>query len=285
MLKNSKLFKISVLCLICSTSLKVPAVYANTIYSNEVQSEVQLFKQPILQSEESNEELSKEELLDQIYSLIEEAKAIGIEFNCIDSNVINSSNNDELLDMAFDLKFSTMCQEKANASFSNNNIINDYINNFERVPEGAIINEDDENSILRSDYSEYITRNAGKVYYGDATVNLNGKTKPYRYGVNVYVDYCYRAYTDRFGDAATSLYSVRQVTSTKGMNVDIGTFKNYVNLGGYLANDYGSSFMVRGNGRFTVGVTGLNYNVDVPYQATFDCGDGSYVTSSTTPPR
>ncbi|WP_454053980.1 hypothetical protein [Clostridium sp. Marseille-Q7071] len=168
-----------------------------------------------------------------------------------------------------------------------NNFSNEDIsNNFEKLPEDiGIDNNNVGNEMLGSGYSEYITRTAGKVYLGDETLTLNGKTKKFSYGVNVYVDYTYRAYEDRYGDARTDFSKLHKVTSTKGMGVDAKILRNYTDRGGYLLSNSADSFKVKGHGTFTVGLPGFGGNLDVPYQQSFDCGDGSYVDSSNTPPR
>lgn len=138
--------------------------------------------------------------------------------------------------------------------------------------------------MLKSNYSEYITRQAGKSYSDTKTLKLNGTVKKYTYKVNVYDDYCYRAYTDYYGEATTSFYAIRSVTSTRGMGWSFNN-ENYKDNLGYLDNACENSFIVSGFGTFLLGNRYGDLSFDVPYEETFDCGDGSYVSSSPNAPN
>lgn len=223
----------------------------------------------------SDKDLSNKELRSKIKLLIQEGESDGIKLNNFQEKELYLCSNDELTDFALDLMFAIECQKEVNEQKyieTSDNRLNNMLN----------ISED---SILRSNYSEYITRQAGKVYSGTKTLNLNGTSKNYTYQVNVYADYCYRAYTDYYSDAATSFYALRSVTSTRGMGGSLLNIKSYNNNAGYLANNWGSSFEVIGYGKFLVESRYGNLSFDVPYEAKFYCGDGSYITSSPNAPN
>lgn len=222
----------------------------------------------------SDKDLSNKELRTKIKLLIQEGKSTGIELNNFQEKKLYLCSNDKLTDFALDLMFAIECQKEANEQ-KYIEIYDNGLNNIVNISK---------NSIFRSNYSEYITRQAGKAYSGTKTLDLNGTSKNYTYQVNVYADYCYRAYTDYYGDSATSFYALRSLTSTKGMGV-VGDVISYNNNIGYILNDLESSFEVIGYGKFLVESRYGNLSFDVPYEAKFYCGDGLYITSSPNAPN
>lgn len=218
----------------------------------------------------------KKQIIEEMQHLITEANNIGAEVDFSELDLESHSIAD-LTDVGLTLKFAIECQENANAN-ANVNV------NTQEIDLSEFPDESD-NSLFGLPYHKYVARQAGKGYEGSTTLNYNGSSRPFSYGLNIYIRYSYLQAEDRFGDYSEKMDRVLNVQSSTGNTYGgIFTVRDFQQKDWYVSKMADSYVKVGGSGRYKLEVLGKGMvNCEVPFSATFDVGDGQFLYESDYP--
>ncbi|GAA0121009.1 MAG: hypothetical protein KID00_00445 [Clostridium argentinense] len=200
----------------------------------------------------------KEQVINEMNSLMVEATNLGIEIDFNEVELKNQSLKD-LIDAEFLLKFAIENQSKVNKQMI-------------EVKQLAYKSQS-----LVTPSEEYITKEACKTFNGNTILNINNSNLSFPYKIDINIRYSFIQNIDEYGVYTQKMYKVLDVHSNvnnDNINKENFTIKNFEQKDWYISKMTDSYAEICGAAKYTLEVPGQGLiTCTVPFSTRLNAGE------------